>query len=118
MDLVASYHLPDAREEMSAVGLSPPPPLVPGRLFHGGPEVSACPTLSVRPSVLPAPGLSSASEQREVREATEEQRAGTGMETKPRALGGLHLHRARAWAAGGGLVEVRILGAPKNLSCF
>ncbi|EPQ06447.1 hypothetical protein D623_10028521 [Myotis brandtii] len=69
-----------------------------------------CLPASSRLSVLPAPVLSSDSEQWEGREVTEEQRAGTGMETKPRALGGLHLHRAwAAWAAGG-LVEVRVCG--------
>lgn len=81
--------------------LPPPPP-------HGGPEVSVC--LSSCLAIFPAPVLSSDSEQWEGREVTEEQRAGTGMETKPRALGGLHLHGARAAWAAAGLVEVRVCG--------
>lgn len=90
--------------------LSSPPPLPPP---HSGPEVSVC--LSSCLAILPAPVLSSDSEQWEGREMTEEQRAGMGMETKPGALGGLHLHGAwAAWAAGG-LVE---LWAPRTSADF
>lgn len=100
-----SLQQPESCSSTGGWKAAPSPPTPP----HGGPEVSVC------LSILPAPVLSSDSEQWEGREVTEEQRAGTGMETKPRALGGLHLHGAwAAWAAGGWWKSVSV--GPKNLS--
>lgn len=90
----ASYHLTDAREETSAVSLSPAPPLVAGRLFHSGPEVCLPLCLSLPP---PSPGAEFRLRGVGSKGSDRGAESWDGDGDKLEALGGLHLQ-----GAGGG----------------